>query len=206
MNCDVPCWWGAVPGTTTIDEVQHTIAPYNFEIFEYDYEDKGKQFNVLSLGIGFNEESNDFKIRMGYTFSNSILFNVSAYSSSISEILVKYGQPDEIWLETGFTPIPIPFRLNMIYLEKSMAFGYVTDGDVQSGMFKGCFTNEESSRLRLLAPNTATSYKDFPIIFEEDRRYLPLEEATDLTMAEFMQQFSDPNQPQCIETPIELWE
>ena len=48
--------------------------------------------------------------------------------------------------------------------------------------------------------------RDFTPIFELDRRYLSLEEATSLTMDDFMQQFSDPTQPQCIETPIELWE
>ncbi len=87
-----------------------------------------------------------------------------------------------------------------------MAIGYVTDGIVENGMFKGCFSDEETGLLRLLVPGTATSYKDFSPIFEKDGRYLQFEEATDWAMDDFMQQFSDPTQPQCIETPIELWE
>ena len=207
MNCDVPCWWGAIPGKTTIDEIKHSLAPYNFDISEYEYEDNGKPISVLILGIGHDEESNDFNIRMGYGFTNSSLFDVLAYSSSVFEILAKYGQPDEIWLETmSFKREDLPTRLNLVYLQKGMAVGYVVDGDIQDENVIACFTDEETGRVRLLAPNTAISYKDFPTIFEKDRRYLPLEEATDLTIAEFMEQFSDPTKPQCLETPTELWD
>ncbi len=34
MNCDVPCWWGAVPGVTSLDEIKHAVSPYNFDIYE----------------------------------------------------------------------------------------------------------------------------------------------------------------------------
>ena len=203
MNCDVPCWWGTVPNITRFNEIKHAISPYDFHISEY--EENGEVVYLL-LETGYVEEQGDYEIGIVYNFSDSILVGVTAYSPSISEVLAKYGQPGEVWLATGITPAPIPFRLNLVYLQEGMAFGYVIDGDAQSGMFKGCFADEEMGRLRLLAPNTATSYKDFTPIFELDRRYLPLEEATDLSMAKFMQQFSDPNQPQCLETPIKLWD
>ena len=202
MNCDVPCWWGSVPDVTSINEIKHAVSPYNFDIYEYTDGER----TILRLGIGYVEERNDFKIRIGYGFSNSRLTSVSAYSPPIFEVLAKYGQPDEVWLATAISPAPIPVRLNLVYLQEGMAFGYVTDGDAKSGMFKGCFSDEEAGRLRLLVPDTTTSYKDFSTIFEEDHRYLLLEEATDLTMDDFIQQFSDPTQPQCIETPIELWD
>jgi len=208
MNCDVPCWWGAKPGVTSVNDIKHIISPYNFDIYEYEYEDKGKLFTAMRLGIGHDEERNDFSIRVGFIFFNSILFDVSAYSPPISEVLAKYGQPDEIWLETVAEEYQgsLPVRLNMVYLEMGMAVGYVVDGDHHDDVVTGCFGDEEMGRLRLITPNTAISYNDFPIIFEADRRYLLLEEATSMTMDEFMQAFSDPTNPQCIETPAELWE
>lgn len=203
MNCDEPCWWGAIPGITSLDEIKHAVSPYNFDIYESVVDE---QLTILRLGIGYIEERNDFEIRIGYGFSNSILTTVSAYSPSVFEVLARYGQPDEVWLATGITPLPIPVRLNLVYYQEGMAFGYVVDGVIENHMFKGCFTAEKAGRLRLIASNSATSYKDFPTIFEDDRRYLLLEEDTSLTMEDFMQRFSDPTQPQCIETPVELWE
>ena len=207
MNCDVPCWWGAVPGITTIDEIKHHIAPYNFDISEYEYEDEGKQFTVLVLGIGYDEERNDFDIRIGYGFFNFLLIDVSAYSPPISEFLVRYGPPDEVWIETmNVKRETLPVRLNMVYLQLGMAVGYVVDGDILNDKVIGCFADDEKGQLRLIAPNDATSYRDFSPIFEVDRRYLLLEDATTMTMAEFMEEFSDPTQPQCIETPTDLWD
>jgi hypothetical protein len=206
MNCDVPCLWGVIPNDTTFFEIYQFLELHQLTDYMHYLEDEGPN-DRFDLWMGYDKNTNAYDFLVSYGFKNNVLKSLtSGIAPSIASAIEKFGQPDEIWLETGVSPIPIPFRLNMIYLEESMAFGYVTDGDVQSGMFKGCFTDEESSHLRLLAPNTATSYKDFPTIFEKDRHYLPLEEATGLTMAEFMQQFSDPNQPQCLETPIELWE
>ena len=208
MDCDVPCWWGAIPGITLENDIRHFISPYNFDIYEYEYEDNGKSYNAMALGIDRDEERNDFNIRMGFIFNNSILFQVSGYSPSISEVLAKYGQPDEVWLETmpkAYQGV-LPVRLNMVYLKLGMAVGYRADGDSDNGVVTGCFADKETGRLRLIIPNTATSYYDFPIIFETDRHYRLLEEATSMTMAEFMQAFSDPTNPQCIETPAELWE
>jgi hypothetical protein len=205
MNCDVPCWWGAIPGVTSINEIKHAISPYNFDIYEY-YDEEGKVY--FRLGIGHVEERNDFEVRLVYGFSDSILAGVTAYSPSISEFLAKFGKPDEIWIETKSYKREgnLSVRLNLVYLQKGMAVGYVVDGDIQDDIVTGCFADKEKGRLFLLVPDTATSYRDFTPIFELERHYLLLEEATSLTMDDFMQQFSDPSQPQCIETPTELWE
>ncbi len=203
MNCDVPCWWGAIPSITSFNEIKHAISPYNFHISEY--EEDGEVVYLL-LETEYVEDQGHYEIGIVYNFSSSILVGVTAYSPSISEVLTKYGQPDEVWLTTAIAPAPILVRLNLVYLQEGMAFGYITDGDAKNGMFKGCFSVEETGYLRLLEPDTATGYKDFTPIFGLDRRYLPFEEATSLTMEHFMQQFSDPSQPQCIETPMELWE
>jgi hypothetical protein len=198
MNCDVPCWWGAIPGNTTVIEVQQFLALYTFTDLVND--DPAH----IEIRLFYDDNQSYFHVR--YTFDNEILkIAFSEMGPPLKEILRKYGQPDEVWLRVvSFEGLLV--RLNLVYLQKGMSVGYVVDGNIQDGNVIACFTDEETGRVLLLAPNTAISYKDFPTIFEEDRRYLPLEEATGLTTEEFMQQFSDPNQPQCIETPTELWE
>ncbi len=204
MNCDVPCWWGAIPGVTSLYEIRHAISPYNFHISEY--EEEGEVVYLL-VETGYIEEQDDYEIGIVYNFSNALLIGVTAYSGSLGELLIKYGQPDEVWLETMSTEREtLPFRLNLVYLQKGMAVGYVVDGDIQDNEAIGCFTDDETGYLRLIAPYTVNGHEDFSPIFEEDRRYLPLEEATGLTMDDFMQRFTDPTQPHCIATPAELWE
>lgn len=203
MNCDVPCWWGAIPGITTINEIKYSLAPYNFGI--YEYEEYGEVIH-LRLDIEYVGEKDNHEFWVVYNFSNSVLSGVTAYSPTLSEFLTRHGSPDEIWLETmSVERETLPVRLNMVYLQEGIAVGYVVDGDIYDGMAVGCFAGEEMGQLRLISPN-AVSYEDFSPVFEEGRRYLLLEEATGLTIEDFMQRFSDPTQPQCIETPAELWE
>ena len=206
MNCDVPCWWGAIPGETTVFEVQQYLASYQFTDYWYD---KTQIPDYIELWFDHYVNENHFYFPIRYAFENHVLKTIySGQSPQLHQILNFYGSPDEIWLSTvSFVREEDLFlRLNLVYFQESMAVGYVINGNIQDASVMACFTDEESGRLLLLIPNSATSYKDFPTIFEKDRRYLPLEEATDLTIAEFMEQFSDPTQPQCLETPTELWE
>jgi hypothetical protein len=202
MNCDVPCWWGAVPNETTVFEIQQLLALYQFE----DYYRRDDDYNQIPdyIEVWFTEDKFDFRVM--YSFQNDILQTVfSEQSPPLYEMLKRYGKPDEVWLATGITPLPIPIRLNLVYYQEGMAFGYVADGTIQNNVITGCFASNKTGHLRLIPPNSATSYMVFPKIFFSDFLYLPLTEATDITMDDFMQHFSDPTQPQCIETPADLW-
>ena len=205
MNCDVPCWWGAVPSETTVFEVLQFLTLYQFN--GYYINSDGQIPDYIELWFGYKEDDGQFDFSVRYTFENHLLKIVfSGQSPTVYEILKKHGQPEEVWIETmSVERETLPVRFNMIYLQESMAVGYVADGYIQEDVVMGCFA-DEAGIIRINPPNSATSYKDFPTIFEVDRRYLSLEEATGLTMDEFMQDFSDPINPQCIETPAELWE
>lgn len=205
MNCDVPCWWGAIPGITQIGEFKHQLDPYNFDMYEYqDYE-----FSYLRLGIGYVEERNDFAIRIGYRFSGTLLSGVSAYAIPIADVLARYGQPDEIWFtsEDVLREEFLLMRLNLVYFGKGIVAGYLLHGTVENEVATTCL-NWENDRgsLRLVVPNTITNYQDFSPIFERDRRYLPLAEATSITVEEFMEMFSNPDAEHCLQTPISLWQ
>jgi hypothetical protein len=164
--------------------------------------------DYIDVGIGFNENENHPDFRVEYYFENNLLKIVfSERSPLLHDILEKYGKPDEVWLETmSFErEEDLPVRLNLIYLQAGIAVGYVVDGNIQDGVVTGCFADDEVGLLQLNAPGSSTNYRDFGGVFEEDRRYLSLVEATGLTIEDFIQRFSDPTQPQCIETPAELW-
>jgi hypothetical protein len=208
MNCTIPCWWGYVPGTTSIDEIKYGISPYNFDVYEY-YDEEGQTY--LRLGIKYLEEQNDFDVKIVFRFSNSILTGITAYSPPISELLNKFGHPDEVWVSAMNDPREQPpiIWFIIVYLQKGLGIGYVVDGNVQDDMTIGCVADESTERLRslrLITPDSATSYRDFSVIYDKARLYLPLEQATNSTIEDFVQLFNEPTQAQCIETPIELWE
>lgn len=200
MDCDVPCWWGAIPNETTDSEIQQFIAQYHFTDYKSDDSDH------INLRIDYNENGNPLYFPVRYSFENHLLKIVfSGQSPPLNKILAKYGEPDEVWLEADLHASDTLMRLNLIYLQDGMAVGYVANSDVEDDVVTGCFADEETGIVRLNSLDNSTSYKDFSPVFEADRLYLPLEKATDLTIEDFIQQFSDPTQPHCIETPTELW-
>ncbi len=206
MNCKDPCWWGAIPGKTTMNEVKQALLPYNFYTDEYEVDGQ----SYLLVGVGHKEESSDFEFRIVYSFSNSILTGVTAYAPSVSDILAKYGQPDEVWLSAMNDPreqFPLIWFV-IVYFQEGIGIGYVIDGSSQGDIITGCVADESAERLRnlrLVIPNSASSYKDFTTIFDKERLYLPLEEATTLTIEEFVQLFNDSTRSRCVTISPELW-
>ncbi|MBK8434092.1 MAG: hypothetical protein IPL28_23640 [Chloroflexi bacterium] len=202
MNCDVPCWWGLV--VTQIDEIKHNLAPYNFEV----YESQENNVGYLGLGIGYIEERNDFAMRIAYNFSGTVLSGVTADAIPITNFLTRYGHPDEIWFtsEDVLREEFLLMRLNLVYLEEGIAAGYLLHGTLKNEVATTCLDWENDRKLRLIVPNSTTNYQDFSPIFERDRRYLPLAEATAITVEEFMEMFSNPDTEHCLQTPISLWQ
>lgn len=204
MNSDVPCWWGAVPGTTTVFEVEQFLTRHQLPI--YFHRDENQIPYYIELLIGIDEEQLEY--RVFYSFQEHVLNSLLVeHAPPPFEILRKYGEPDEIWLSTMSIELELlPVRFNLIYLEEGMGVSYTVDGDIEDERVIGCYADIDGGRLHLIKPNRAVNYGAFKGIFFLDFRWLQLEEATNLTMEDFIQQFSDPTQPQCIETPAELWE
>ncbi len=207
MNCDVPCWWGAIPGETTFFEIQQFLDLYQLtDYVRYlEQEDPDKRFE---LWMGFDEKENLSDYRVRYAFNNNVLISlITEQAPSLVDITGKYGQPDEVWLSAMNDPRQNPPLLWFVavYLHKGLGIGSVLYGDVQDNVLIGCFSNEERSFLNLVPPNKATSYKDFATIYDRERLYLSVTEATGLTLEDFTQHISDTSQPRCIETARELW-
>ncbi|MCB9419560.1 MAG: hypothetical protein H6667_07140 [Ardenticatenaceae bacterium] len=204
MNCTVPCWWGAIPNETTFFEILQFIELYQLDDYIRYLEQIPDDSFELGIRPGENTGQYGFRVMYGFNNNNVLTFLSSGYAPPISNVLKKYGQPYEVWLATGIERPPMPFRLNLVYLPESMAFGYVAGGNIQNDRIQGCFTDETGS-VFLKPLNSVTKHTGFYTLFEEDRLYLPLEKASNLSIDEFMETFSDPTQPHCIETPTELW-
>lgn len=213
MNCDVPCWWGAIPDETTFFEIHQFLELHQLtDYMRYLSQEAPNDRFELLMGY-YNDENGDgrYDFRVSYGFQNDVLTSlVSGHAPLISDVIEKFGQPDEILISASndVRTWPPLIKIYLVYLQESMALGYVTVGDVQSDLVKACFA-DEMGFIHLKQPNSVTHrtlYEDFSMFYPEDNLYFPLEEATGLTMKDFMEDFSDPTQSQCIETPIGLWE
>jgi hypothetical protein len=59
MNCDVPCWWGAMPGVTTVFEVQQFLNLHQLT----DYRHNENQVpDYIELFIGFDGEQFGYRV------------------------------------------------------------------------------------------------------------------------------------------------
>jgi hypothetical protein len=117
-NCQLPCWWGIVPGKTTLEEVKSQFAPYGELVAFEEYQDKA---------IIFYPSPND---SIDYNISSIIKFNESGTITSIS-------LDAETLMYSGFTPTYLltnigkpsrveisPSRITMLYDKQNVFAAY----------------------------------------------------------------------------------
>lgn len=132
-NCQLPCWWGVVPGETTVDEVKVQFAPYSeFIVFE---EEKDKVFinyaspsnsidYYISTTIGFDETGTVTSISLD---PESAMFN----GFNPTYLLTNIGKPDQVQMTIS--------QIAMLYDEQSVLAVY--DVNLNPDTNQICFQN-----------------------------------------------------------------
>jgi hypothetical protein len=134
---------------------------------------------------------------------------LSAYS--LPEILSTYGQPNNVlvWGNRGWAV----FSLVLDYSDQGFVVRYSAPLESSGETFLGCMSKAYTN-LHLWDPKleyswaegiTRTTGGETDEIESLNQLYLPIEEATLLTPDGFFQNFKDPNNTTCLETPVDLW-
>ena len=143
-------------------------------------------------------------------------FNQAFEYYLLPQILSNYGPPNQVLL----APFPDdpdrtdikwhPFSLVLLYLDKGIFVEYVSPRETIGSNFVGCSSKADIS-LAVWSPESGLPMK-YVIqkagseINELNMDYFkPVDEATSMTQDEFYQNFKDPNNTACLETPMELW-
>ena len=128
----------------------------------------------------------------------------------LSNVLTKYGQPEQILLSMeileGEPTSPDYFRIWLLYPSLGSIIEYWGNAEVEDGIIYGCPSDTLVS-LWLFPPNNAEMYQGTLIESMSEpysAYYKPTEEALGMTQEEFYNQFSKPNIP-CIESPLDIW-
>ena len=210
-GCQLPCWWGAVPGETAWSGFKPFLATFISRIVPLSPPGRPLQFYEVTTGHWTM-----------YAVRDGIIDNIETNwgrspTYSLPQILTTYGPPDEVWLMT-FQDTPdgsLPFRMSLLYAEKGIVVSYrVENIEKQFVPYQlvWCPHNNEPRgvSLWLVSPEreaklTFDEARERTLHISAEEPYLRLSEATDMDEISFYEAFKDPTTSTCLETPVLLW-
>ena len=157
----------------------------------------------------------DQKLGYEYAFGGSE-YDQLFYYYTLPQIFSNYGPPASVYIGT-WTEGPIlggpyiPFSVVLYYPETGFLIEYTSPNKKVGQYVQGCpqlslFTlytvspDEDISLEKILSNSSGDGIRAENIDY-----FKPIEEATGMTIDEFYQKFKDPNNTECLETPIDLW-
>jgi len=139
---------------------------------------------------------------------------------SITELLAKYGEPEQIWFYSGGLSgygLPPSFSLVLFYPRLGV-LSYNFDGkgeyykDGNTSSIRVCekhFSDAHPfSRFYLWNSNNPQTFEQVKahLLFGlAEWQYRPLEDVTNLSISAFTRAFSSPNSELCLLSPIDIW-
>lgn len=223
-GCKLPCFWNIKPQQFN----KQSISPYfqtfhniggdiihitkdnvTTEVFlnweysgknnsEFKYIDvRMKAFRVIEIE---NEQTKQD------VFDNPSFIQQTQYYS-LSNILSIYGKPDNVFIgiepgaEWGFNDI---YCLLLDYSKNGWISLYYMELEQKNDIFIGC-TEHSQIELQLWRPEDVSFATQRLSDIKKTGNYVPIEEATTLSLDEFFQRFKKAGNHICLETPMSLF-
>ncbi|MCC6607333.1 MAG: hypothetical protein IT327_29270 [Anaerolineae bacterium] len=220
-NCELPCWWGIVPGETEWQTAQLFLDSIALEI-STNQESQFDQFFTANIYLPAPHElSNREELFLFLTVRSGKVVVIepgiphtplpSNRIYTVAEILKTYGRPAEIKLDTyGYAHEgPNPFRIALYYPSLGILVRYGNYADFVDENVVGCIQSGTGFPVLWDPINTLTFAQALNgtrgLGTFGEQYYKPLEEATEMDVETFYQTYLDPDTETCIETPAELW-
>ena len=227
-GCELPCWWGIVPGETTWAEAERFLLQMgartssNLDFYGDIFHGTGG-FDFMGRSIynriGFWEhegivESVQIHAEGGY---NLLDFRAVWAHFSPEQVISTYGQPARVWVQTFASPHESPYGDTMAYdlwlFYDDLGFLVRYTGQTKyEPVYRMCPTFGESDDMGL----TLEMYLQSPdghvalerLVGErmgDPSSIRPIEEAAGLSVEEFYALFTQNEQPICFKTPRDIW-
>jgi hypothetical protein len=212
-GCQLPCWWGLIPGQTTWDDAQQFL-----ESFTYSYGIKGdpNNYQVAEFLIPYPEDMGTISYAFGFKKGIledifNIYFNDLTSSYNLNEILNNYDQPDDILVSAYYEPRYSDYMIDLafFYLQKGILLEYYDSGSRIIGDKKQvCPQKATYPHISLWSPELKMT------LGQASRRYLDtknwpsyrsLQEATGMDIETFYNTFKNSQNSSCLELSTSDW-
>ncbi|MFH2102744.1 MAG: hypothetical protein ABIJ39_05235, partial [Chloroflexota bacterium] len=216
-GCQLPCWWGIMPGVTTYPQVTTLLEP----LAKRPLYIGGSPMTYGLLGAEFTLQeiySSLTEVRLDIDFIEGIVQSIVVYGFEIPDlydvgrIMDQFGPPEDILISTVQTNIypSLPFILFMFYPDLGMFLSYSVDGYSNGQTIRACLDTWVSyvPSFYLWSPGVTETMADvlemWAIKFDWFVLH-SLEEATGMTVEAFYETYRHPAADPCINTPAEIW-
>lgn len=212
-GCELPCWWGFMPGETEWAQARSFLQTFADRINESPGSPTLQGLDVY-ISPSVNEESNPLRhfylVRDGIIELIDVNIPKDILMYQLSNVLNTYGKPSVIFLRTGNQIWfgSLPFSVNLYYPQYSLLFNYSGGGaTVEENNVHICF-KDANIGLAVWSPEKDLNYTEAAeatLSMRPSQYDLPLEEATGMTVTSFYETFKNSENEACLETPAELW-
>jgi len=232
-NCRLPCWWGLTPGKTSAQNVESFLetlrnTPNYFSIFD----EKGGYVDLLPPSnnlivrprLEYRKNTNDGTLEMlsvhldierkliegGFEIAYGDPLNAQLLQLyTLPQVLSTYGKPTSVLVygNRGMRQ----FNLQIAYPESGILVNYISPLDRVGEQYSECPSQAYPTFWLWPAEHKYTPSEVVSIQLGEGigqewlADFLPIEEATSLTIDDFYTIFKNAQSATCIETPVELW-
>jgi len=226
-GCRLPCWWGFTPGETPWQTTKTFFASLGKKIEAWRDHDTQQHYAVY-FDIpdhhhfhyqGYHEKDGTLD-RIGihalppedenwrYIYG-ALHFAEDWRAYMLPQILEVYGPPSQVFLGTGGAPWR-PFDLLVFYPEQGFLVEYHGLAEQREGETWRVCPYKVEITLHLWSPEHRMNLEDVPGVVDahkDDETWgpYPLEEATGMSIEQFYQTFSQPDNQLCLDVPADLW-
>jgi hypothetical protein len=215
-GCELPCWWGIIPGETSWDRAEQFLLSFSSgletEVDEDTTSTDGKTSRRKVLRILLNFEDNNplgFKL---FTKDNLVTGiqvgpRLTDHHFLLKDLLSNQGPPLRVFLHTHANVIepPTAFSLILYYQKQRFLAIYNTLVTKENEQITACL-GDSGPEILIFPEEKDLSDKQIQEIFlgPEPLGVLSSEEALSMTTEEFYLYYRD-SISSCITTPADIW-
>ena len=165
-GCELPCWWGIVPGETNVDSIESTFVPLGFDWYR-DYEELKSNTPYLALVyLTTNDKLVESILVYGGAGGETYDRNEAWQPYAIPRVLERLGLPEQVYVYYPFRFDPggmQAYRMFLYYPELGVEIDYLGKAspiDSRPGWVQACHNILETDEINLFLfqPGTVPDY------------------------------------------------
>ncbi len=208
-DCQLPCWWGIVPGKTTWQDAHTFFSPIATSIYESTKPDSNPRYFEVFFPAPPPFEG---EFKQGYLIKNDVVTQIEILPQNFSkyslpkELFQEFGVPEKVLLG-GSVDQDQSFQLVLYYPERGIFAMYVSElrpSNYQE-QIDICFTEVDYVDMFLWDPTESFSETMDNVFRLYEHPFYDIETVTTLTLDDFNNIFTDSEQPDCFLSPSSFW-